>query len=113
MTQNTTQSYRFPGSPIAPANVSDWDVRHCRLHDDARRFQGGIPNLVGIVGALAGIVFFQTAEHTKLYAQLKKSGVYCGRFLGGICIDPTFYNRFEEIDRFLAVVRSHVAANPN
>ena len=42
-----------------------------------------------------------------------KSGVYCGRFLGGIRIDPTFYNRFEEIDRFLAVVRSHVAANPN
>ena len=35
---------------LAAANVSDWDVRLCRLYDDAMRFQGGIPNLVGSVG---------------------------------------------------------------
>ena len=143
---------------FAAANVGDWDVRHCRLHDDARRFQGGIPNLVGIVGALAGIeliehvgrpfierrvrelttyameqldkigvalwtpradderagiVFFRTADHEKLYAKLKESKVFCGSFLGGIRIDPTFYNTIEEIDRFLTVVRSHVAEHPN
>jgi len=143
---------------FAAANVSDWDVRNCRLHDDAKRFQGGIPNLVGVVGALAGIelieqvgrpfierrvrelttyamqeleemgvalwtpradneragiVFFRTAEYAQLHAQLKKSGVYCGSFLGGIRIDPNFYNTFEEIDRFLAIVRSHVAKHPN
>ncbi len=143
---------------FAAANVSDWDVRHCRLHDDARRFQGGIPNFVGIAGALAGIelieqigrpfierrvrelttyameelekigvrlwtpradderagiVFFRTADHTKLHAQLKASGVFCGIFLGGIRIDPTFYNTFEELDRFLDIVRSHVAGHPN
>jgi len=40
---------------MAAANVSDWDVRHCKLHHDAMRFQGGIPNLVGVVGALAGL----------------------------------------------------------
>ena len=40
---------------LSAANVSDWDVRHCELHDDAMRFQGGIPNLIGVVGALAGL----------------------------------------------------------
>jgi selenocysteine lyase/cysteine desulfurase len=40
---------------LAAANRNDWDLRHCELYDDARRFQGGIPNLIGIVGALAGI----------------------------------------------------------
>lgn len=39
----------------AAANVPDWDVRTCVLHGDARRFQGGIPNLVGVVGALAAL----------------------------------------------------------
>lgn len=40
---------------LSAANVSDWDVRHCKLHHDAMRFQGGIPNLIGVVGALAGL----------------------------------------------------------
>jgi cysteine desulfurase/selenocysteine lyase len=40
---------------MSASNVDDWDVRHCELHDGAGRFQGGIPNLVGIVGALAGV----------------------------------------------------------
>jgi selenocysteine lyase/cysteine desulfurase len=40
---------------LSAANIGDWDVRHCRLHDDATRFQGGVPNLVGVVGALAGL----------------------------------------------------------
>jgi cysteine desulfurase/selenocysteine lyase len=40
---------------MSASNVDEWDVRHCELHDGASRFQGGIPNLVGIVGALAGI----------------------------------------------------------
>jgi len=40
---------------MSASNVDQWDVRHCELHDDAARFQGGIPNLVGVVGALAGL----------------------------------------------------------
>lgn len=40
---------------MSAENVDNWDVRHCELHDHAGRFQGGIPNLVGIAGALAGI----------------------------------------------------------
>ena len=40
---------------MSAANVDQWDVRNCELHDDAGRFQGGIPNLVGIAGALAGL----------------------------------------------------------
>ena len=40
---------------MSASNVDEWDVRHCELHDSAGRFQGGIPNLVGIVGALAGV----------------------------------------------------------
>ena len=138
---------------MAAANLGDWDVRYCELHDDARRFQGGIPNLVGVVGALAGlelldqigrdfierrvrtltayaleelgkigvaiwtplndaeragIVFFRTPNHETLHAELKAKHIYCGTFLGGIRIDPTFYNTFEEVARFLKVVRDHV-----
>ena len=40
---------------MSAANVDDWDVRNCELHDNASRFQGGIPNLVGVAGALAGV----------------------------------------------------------
>jgi cysteine desulfurase / selenocysteine lyase len=138
----------------AAANIADWDVRHCELYPDARRFQGGIPNLIGVVGALAGlelleqigrdfierrvreltthaiegldklgvdlwtpradhqragIVFLRPPEAASLHAKLKAAHIYCGHFLGGIRIDPTFYNTHEEIDRFLAVVRSHLA----
>lgn len=138
---------------LAAANVGDWDVLHCRLHDDATRFQGGIPNLVGVVGALAGlmlleqigrdwiehrvrqlttyawqelaklgleiwtpqadhkragIVFFRCPNHIALHAQLKAKHIYCGTFLNGIRIDPNFYNTFEELDVFLAVVRAHL-----
>lgn len=141
---------------LSAANVSAWDVRECRLHEDAMRFQGGIPNLVGVVGALsgldlleeigrefverrvrqlttyvleklqeigvaiwtpqadqdrAGIVFFRTPHHEALHARLKAARIYCGSFLGGIRIDPSFYNTFEELDRFLAVVKSHVGDN--
>ncbi len=143
---------------LAAANVGDWDVRHCRLHDDATRFQGGIPNLVGVVGALAGltlleqighewieqrvrhlttyaleqleklgveiwtpradekragIVFFRCPRHVELHAKLKAAHIYCGTFLNGIRIDPNFYNTVEELDTFLAVVRTHLGAQRN
>jgi selenocysteine lyase/cysteine desulfurase len=139
---------------LAAANADEWDVRNCRLHSGAMRFQGGIPNLAGVTGALAalefldevgqdfierrvhelttyaleelekigvdiwtpradneraGIVFFRTPGEKTLHDRLKSEHVYCGRFLGGIRIDPNFYNTYEEIDRFLAIVRSHVA----
>ena len=139
---------------LSAANVADWDVRHCQLHEDAMRFQGGIPNLIGVVGALAGlelleqigrefietrvrelttylideldkigvtiwtpradheragIVFFRTPDEKALHAKLKAEHIYCGCFLNGIRVDPNFYNTFEELDRFLAVVRDHVA----
>ncbi|MBL9214290.1 MAG: aminotransferase class V-fold PLP-dependent enzyme [Opitutaceae bacterium] len=138
---------------LSAANVGEWDVRHCRLHDDATRFQGGIPNLVGVVGALAGLtlleeigrewieqrirtltthalqglerlgveiwtpradheraglVFFRCPRHQDLHARLKAARIYCGTFLGGIRLDPTFYNTHEEIDAFLAHVRAHL-----
>ena len=137
----------------AAANVADWDVRHCELHRDACLFQGGIPNLIGVVGALAGlelleqigrdfierrvcdltthaieglekmevdlwtpratdqragIVFLRPPEPATLHARLKAARIYCGHFLGGIRIDPTFYNTHEEIDKFLAIVQSHM-----
>ncbi len=40
---------------ICAANNRDWNVREYVLHEDAMRFQGGIPNLVGVVGALAAL----------------------------------------------------------
>ena len=138
---------------LAAANVGEWDVRRCELHGDAMRFQGGIPNLVGVVGALAGlrlldeigrefiekrvrlltrylldelerigvavwtpsvdseragIVFFRTAKVEDLHAKLKEAHIYCGHFLGGIRVDPNFYNTQEELDTFLGMVRAHV-----
>ena len=122
------------------------------------RFQGGIPNLVGVVGALAGlefleqvgrkfierrvrklttyaleqlekigvdlwtprgdreragIVFFRCPNHAKLHAKLKAARIYCGSFQGGIRIDPNFYNTFEELDKFLGIVRSHATGFNN
>ena len=139
---------------FAAANRNDWNLEVCDLYSDARRFQGGIPNLAGIVGALAGIklikqigrefiesrvlsltayaieglekigvdiwtphspaeragiVFFRTPGFKDLYEKLKAGHIYCGSFLSGIRIDPNFYNTYEEIDRFLGVVRNHVA----
>jgi len=40
---------------LAAQNRRDWDLREPVLFEDAMRFQGGIPNLIGAVGALAGI----------------------------------------------------------
>ena len=138
---------------FAAANRNDWNLEVCDLYNDARRFQGGIPNLVGIVGALAGIrlieeigrefierrvleltgyamdglerigvdiltprkaeeragiVFFRTPDSGALFTKLKEEHIYCGSFLSGIRIDPNFYNTFEEIEKFLGVVRKHV-----
>jgi len=138
---------------LAAANNRDWDVRNCILHQDAMRFQCGIPNLVGAVGALAalklieqigidfiekrvsglttyaiekldrlglevltpsdpgkraGLVFFRLPEAKELYFELHRSGIYCGCFMGGIRIDPNFYNTYEEIDQFAAVVEEFV-----
>ena len=139
---------------LSAANVGDWDVRRCRLQGDALRFQGGMPNLPGVVGALAGlellqrigrstierrvreltgyllaelekigvtlwtpradreragIVFFRTHHPEALHAKLKAARIYCGNFLGGIRVDPNFYNTIEELDRFLGIVREHAA----
>jgi selenocysteine lyase/cysteine desulfurase len=139
---------------LAAANVGDWDVRHCELHQDAGRFQGGIPNFIGVVGAeagldllekigrpfierrvreltmylleqletigvdiwtpradqeRAGIVFFRVPNHEALHTRLKEERIYCGAFLGGIRVDPNFYNTVEELDKFLAVVKAHVS----
>jgi selenocysteine lyase/cysteine desulfurase len=125
-------------------------MRECLLHEDAMRFQGGIPNLVGVVGALsalelieqvgidfiqdrvsglvgyameklealdldlrtpfspdqrAGLVFFKIQGARNLYKALQSAGIYCGCFMGGIRIDPNFYNTYEEIDQFAAVVK--------
>jgi selenocysteine lyase/cysteine desulfurase len=137
---------------FAAANRNDWNLQVCDLYNDARRFQGGIPNLAGIVGALAGIklieqigqefierrvleltgyaieglesigvdiltprkaeeragiVFFRIQDSKGLFNKLKEEHIYCGSFLSGIRIDPNFYNTFEEIEKFLHVVRKH------
>jgi selenocysteine lyase/cysteine desulfurase len=43
------------GGWLAAANRRDWDLQHPVLYEDAMRFQGGMPNLIGAVGSLAGI----------------------------------------------------------
>lgn len=47
----------------------------------------------------------------EFHAKLKEAHIYCGSFLGGIRVDPAFYNTYEELDRLLALVRSHVKTN--
>ena len=141
---------------LCASNNRDWDVRKCLLYGDARRFQGGIPNLVGAVGALAalelieeigmdfienrisglagyalaalkglgldirtpnqaeqraGLVFFKIRDAKHLYRRLQDARIYCGCFMGGIRIDPNFYNTFEEIDQFVAVVKQFTEKN--
>jgi selenocysteine lyase/cysteine desulfurase len=56
----------------------------------------------------AGIVFFRDSRHDELYAKLQEARIYSGHFLGGIRIEPHFYNTLAEIDSFLKVVRAHV-----
>ena len=56
----------------------------------------------------AGIVFFRTRDVKSLHDRLKAERVYCGHFLNGIRIDPNFYNTYEELDRFLEIVKAHV-----
>lgn len=71
---------------LSASNTGDWDVRTCKLHKDAMRFQGGIPNLVGVVGALAalelleeiGVDFINRRVHeltTYAQGELDKIGV--------------------------------------
>jgi len=71
---------------LSASNVSDWDVRYCQLHDNAMRFQGGIPNLIGVVGALAGLELLEQIGRefiekrvryltTYLFEELEKIGV--------------------------------------
>ena len=62
----------------------------------------------GGVVVRAGIVFFRCPNHLELHTKLKAARIYCGTFQGGIRIDPNFYNTFEELDKFLALVRTHV-----
>ncbi|MCK5156765.1 MAG: aminotransferase class V-fold PLP-dependent enzyme [Spirochaetales bacterium] len=138
---------------LSAKNVSDWNVRNCILHDDAMRFQGGIPNLIGVTGALAGlkllkqigrefiesrinelttyvieklsrlnvdivtpsnqneragIIFFRTPDYLELHARLKAENIYCGCFQEGIRVDPGFYNTYEELDKFLSVVKDYM-----
>jgi selenocysteine lyase/cysteine desulfurase len=61
---------------LSAANVSDWDVRHCRLHDDGMRFQGGIPNLIGVVGALAGLELLEQIGREFIEARVRELTTY-------------------------------------
>ena len=53
-------------------------------------------------------MLFRDSRHDELYAKLQEARIYCGHFLGGIRIEPHFYNTLGEIDSFLKVVRAHV-----
>jgi selenocysteine lyase/cysteine desulfurase len=72
---------------LSAANVADWDVRHCRLHDDATRFQGGIPNLVGVVGALAGLELLEQIGREFIERRVRELTTYALRELEKIGVD--------------------------
>ncbi|MSU69476.1 MAG: aminotransferase class V-fold PLP-dependent enzyme [Opitutaceae bacterium] len=61
---------------LSAANVGDWDVRQCQLHDDATRFQGGMPNLVGVIGALAGLELLEQIGREFIERRVRKLTTY-------------------------------------
>jgi len=61
---------------LSAANVGAWDVRHCELHDDARRFQGGIPNLPGVVGAEAALKLVEQIGRERIEAHVRDLTTY-------------------------------------
>ncbi len=87
-----------PPSPgwLSAANVGDWDVRRCQLHDDATRFQGGIPNLVGIVGALAGLEFLEYIGRDFIEEQVRTLTTYLMEKLAEMDVDIVTPERQDE-----------------
>lgn len=55
---------------LGAENRRDWDVRHVELYKDGRRFQGGMPNLVGAVGALAGLELIEQIGRANIEARV-------------------------------------------
>ncbi len=61
---------------LSASNVGEWDVRHCELYNDARRFQGGIPNLPGVVGALAGLELLEEIGRETVERRVRELTTY-------------------------------------
>jgi selenocysteine lyase/cysteine desulfurase len=72
---------------MAAANVGDWDLRHGELHKDAMRFQGGIPNFVGVVGALAGLQFREEIGDQFIKSRIAELTTYLMDELRGLGAD--------------------------
>lgn len=72
---------------LAAANVGDWDLRHAELHDDAMRFQGGLPNFTGVVGTLAAIKFREALGADFVMGRIKHLADYLIGELGELGAD--------------------------
>ena len=57
-----------------------------------------------------GFVFFRTPGYEELHERLMAARVYTGKFLGGIRVDPSFYNSYEELDKVIGIVGGHIKA---
>jgi len=72
---------------LAAANRNDWDLRHCQLYEDAKRFQGGIPNLIGVIGALAGITLLEEIGRDFIESRVRHLTSYAIEALERIGVD--------------------------
>lgn len=72
---------------LAAENRNDWDLRNPRLFSDAMRFQAGIPNLIGAVGALAGIRMIEQVGLNFIQNRVRKLTRYLLDALGELGVD--------------------------
>jgi cysteine desulfurase / selenocysteine lyase len=72
---------------LCAANNRDWNVRECVLHEDASRFQGGIPNLVGAVGALAALELIEQIGIDFIQERVSRLIGYAMEKLGDLDVD--------------------------
>ena len=72
---------------LAASNVGDWDLHHAELHQDAMRFQGGLPNFTGVVGTLAAIRFREALGTEFVMGRIKHLADYLIGELGELGAD--------------------------
>jgi selenocysteine lyase/cysteine desulfurase len=147
---------RPPPAPgwMGAGNAGDWELWKPEFVPSAARFHGGIPNLIGLYAAAAGLdlvqsigvptiservealcsylidrleqvglelwtprppeqraglVFFRGVNDEALESDALSRQITLGRFLGGIRVDPHFYNTAEELDLVVDLAERHAA----
>lgn len=97
---------------FSAANVADWDSRLGVLHEDAMRFQGGIPNFIGIVGTAAALRFREEIGVDVIMDRVRERVTYLVGELGDMGAD-VWTPPSEELRAGIVFFRSERAAEIN